>query len=371
MTVPAFCALVFCAAACGGNGGNGGPEPVLPDAGPDLPKPPDVPTHVFELIEDVVPETGDGVETPLPDGAELPDLEVQELQDEYVQPVDVGPDGCVPQCTLKEGENPDYAAGTVKECSEDGCGSICGYCDYEHQCVLGICEEVCVPQCTLPDGLPKTCGPDGCYGYCPPGCPDNFTCGDDGLCYWDCDITANCEGKECGPDQCGGSCGYCGIASLCNELTGLCEDDPCGAIDKEAGACTNDNVLVECVDGILVETPCQSFGEDYYCKWDGPSQKYVCSEGCVPQCTWEDGTPKQCGYNGCYGECGTCPQGWECEAGTCFPVELGECGWITDKGECIENKLWFCSNNTLYVDDCDLLNKVCQFDMTFLKYKCM
>ena len=253
-----------------------------------------------------------------------------------------------------------------KECGSDGCGSICGYCDYGYQCVLGICEVLCIPQC---EG--KQCGYDGCYGECPPGCQEGFHCGDDGLCYWDCDVIANCEGKECGPDGCGGSCGDCGIAKICNEQTGLCEDDPCGDIDKETGACTGDNVLVECLDGVLVETPCQSFGEDYYCNWDGPSQKFVCSEGCVPQCTWDDGTPKQCGYDGCYGECGTCPLGWTCEAGTCFPVELADCGWITDKGECIENKLWFCSDDILYVDDCDELNKTCQFDMTFMAYKCM
>lgn len=365
-TLAAMMMAALCLTGCGDDGGNGGPEPVKPDTGPDLPKAPDVPSHVFELVEDVTPEIDDdGVTPPLPDGAELPDLEVQEQQDEFVWPEDLGPDGCVAQCTLVEGENPDYPAGTVKECGEDGCGSICGYCDYEHQCVLGICEKVCVPDC---EG--KKCGFDGCYGECPPGCEPNFTCGDDGLCYWDCDIIANCEGKECGPDGCGGSCGYCGIAFQCNDQTGMCEDDPCGAIDKETGACTGDNVLQECFDGILIETPCQSFGEDYYCKWDAPSQKYVCSEGCVPQCTWDDGTPKQCGYDGCYGECGTCPLGWECEAGTCYPVALADCGWITDKGECIENKLWFCSNNILYVDDCDLLNKTCQFDMTFMVYKC-
>ena len=59
--------IAFFLAACGDDSGNSGPEPVKPDTGPDLPAPPDVPSHVFELIEDVTPELGEDAVAPLPD----------------------------------------------------------------------------------------------------------------------------------------------------------------------------------------------------------------------------------------------------------------------------------------------------------------
>jgi len=75
----------------------------------------------------------------------------------------------------------------------------------------------------------------------------------------------DCDGKECGPDGCGGSCGVCpGNKPLCN-MAFQCE------------ACEAD-----------------------------------CNE-------------KNCGPDGCGGSCGTCPAGWACAAGTCeAPVCQGD-----------------------------------------------
>jgi len=356
-----------------GCGSSGGPteEPKPPDNGPDLPDPPEVPEFVFDLVTDAGADIpGDGaystdVDVFVPPDADVPDVPNEE-EDEGPKPEEVKPDGCVPQCTFKEGENEEVPAGTPKECGEDGCGSICGYCSYEEMCVKALCEEICIPKC---EG--KQCGSDGCYGTCPPGCDDNFVCGEDQLCYPFCDNEAKCAGKQCGPDGCGGSCGYCGLGFICDEDKGLCEEDPCGAVEPGVGKCLDTNVLVECIDGKLKETECAGVGEDYFCKWDAPNQKFVCAQGCEPSCKWDDGTPKECGYDGCYGVCGTCPQGWECKAGMCYPLPGGECGWITPSGECIENKLWFCSNNILYVDDCPALGKNCKFDSNVQKNKCL
>ena len=36
-----------------------------------------------------------------------------------------------------------------------------------------------------------------------------------------------CDGRQCGDDGCGGSCGECGATSLCNALSGVCEASAC------------------------------------------------------------------------------------------------------------------------------------------------
>ena len=67
----------------------------------------------------------------------------------------------------------------------------------------------------------------------------------------------DCYGKECGPDECGGNCGYCGAGTTC-----------------QAGECK-----------------------------EGP---------CEPDCAG-----KECGLDGCGGSCGTCGSGYSCENWIC------------------------------------------------------
>ncbi len=102
--------------------------------------------------------------------------------------------------------------------------------------------DVCVPQC---EG--KACGDDGCggsCGSCPPGCPCvDFQCG----------CEADCAGKECGPDGIGGFCG-------------------------------NGNAATE-----------------------GCEEGEVCNNGLCEVPPEGDCTGKQCGPDGCGGSCGTCP----------------------------------------------------------------
>jgi hypothetical protein len=71
----------------------------------------------------------------------------------------------------------------------------------------------------------------------------------------------DCEGKECGPDGCGGSCGAC---------------------PESAPFC---NMAFQC-------------------------------EACEPVCA-----EKECGPDGCGGSCGACPTGWACAAGDCQPPQ--------------------------------------------------
>ena len=134
---------------------------------------------------------------------------------EEVQPSDTLPeaDACQPDC----GD---------KQCGDDGCGGSCGECMIPWVCQEGAC--VCQPDCT-----DKECGGDGCGGLCgeclglneicqgdlcacvDAGCGETCcnpgeVCDDGGEC-----CVPECEGKQCGSDGCGGSCGECGEGETC------------------------------------------------------------------------------------------------------------------------------------------------------------
>ena len=228
------------------------------------------------------------------------------------------------------------------QCGPDGCGDACGAClGAQDLCVDGQC--VCQPAC---DG--KECGADGCGGECGTcgwgykcdssvcvvdpckgisyeGCCDgqalywcqnnqlyNQKCNDNPLCGWNVanqyygcgtagledpggehpivcpECQPDCDGKQCGPDGCGGTCGAC------------------------------IGVLAECVDGTCV---------------------------CQPDCTG-----KVCGDDGCGGSCGTCQSGFDCVAGAC--VELGTCddGNAVDWDGCTNGEISEFQVNTHWSD---------------------
>ncbi len=96
-----------------------------------------------------------------------------------------------------------------------------------------------------------------------------------------------CDGRECGPDGCGGECGEgCLGEASCDEGEGVCfceDTEPCGGDCPDGTIC--DEVLDECVP-------------------------------CTPDCGDRD-----CGSDGCGGECGPgCAEGQRCEE------ETGQCG---------------------------------------------
>ena len=184
-----------------------------------------------------------------------------------------GPDGCGGSCGACAAGllcTPQGACGTApcvpvcdgKACGDDGCGGSCGACATGQTCnAQGQCEaDTCTPAC---DG--KACGDDGCGGSCG-ACATGQTCnaqgqceavaqgcGDltaEGLCEgtvvrwcdndtvqtFDCadqgktcgtvpgvgstcvDVcTPACDGKTCGDDGCGGSCGACPPGQQCGD----------------------------------------------------------------------------------------------------------------------------------------------------------
>lgn len=196
---------------------------------------------------------------------------------------------CVPDCT-------------GKMCGDNGCGGSCGNCpepattsDPQLACVAGQCVDGCAPTPVVCNT--NSCGDDGCGGTCgtcapgafcnngqcaplpgqscagnckgkaPGGCSCEGGCIQSGDCCFDfvaqCTCEPQCDGKNCGPDGCGGSCGAC--------LSGTA---------------------------------------DPYCGANGQ-----CGPTCAPQCTG-----LQCGDDGCGGTCGTCSAGSTCaDSGQCVP----------------------------------------------------
>ncbi|TNF29909.1 MAG: hypothetical protein EP329_14660 [Deltaproteobacteria bacterium] len=183
-------------------------------------------------------------------------------------------------------------------CGDNACGESCGTCDGGAACLGGTCT--CVKndhQACCPDGA-GVCAYDSCGGVgaviaaCENGCVDG-TCAS-------CEPA--CDGKSCGADGCGGSCGGCDGGAVCDA------DGACVCVPEVAYACCEDGASLCAVDscGVVgaVTAACP-----------GGCQDGVCAS-CAPAC---DG--KACGPDGCNGSCGTCDgEGEVCVAGQCTCV---------------------------------------------------
>jgi len=275
-----------------------------------------------------------------------------------------------------------------KVCGSDGCGGSCGSCSIDYSCVKGVCVEGCQPSC-----LGKQCGDDGCGGDCG-SCSDGKYCAE-GICkcntscqpgettcvspdigegfytclseeqngcmswsgYTPCDgdstcingqcvppiCNPNCNGKECGNDGCGGSCGTCDPGQYCDYLHNSCSDsctDQCPSAGYIDTKCAGTALRV-----------CGDFGGNGGClEWkieSCPAQQYcvngVCKGDCVPDCNG-----KECGGNGCGGSCGSCGPTEYCDyqSGTCTNSCSDQCpslGYI-DPMNCNGTALHVCGN---------------------------
>lgn len=228
-----------------------------------------------------------------------------------------------------------------KECGDNGCGAVCGTCsgstpncNAQGQCTA---EQVGSPNCSCSantcTGTTCSNGIGGsCDGLLQPDCNNNqIMCGDSlnscgscgtcdtgyycngGICSPNCDPVANCLGKNCGSDGCGGICGTCNLppfgptfncnaSQLCEECIPNCGARECGAVPNGCG-----NPLIGCGNCTLLHN------ESYNCNFNN----FLC-EMCTPECNG-----KVCGNssNGC-GECGTGCTGQDiCIDGSCIPPE--------------------------------------------------
>ena len=135
----------------------------------------------------------------------------------------------------------------------------------------------------------------------------------------------DCEGKECGDDGCGGTCGECpygtvcasgGNCADCMETLGLegglgtpCEDgtdcifyDFCVALDgSDDKICT-----CSCQDECPAPFECVAVAHWF------PDVFFGCFPPCEPDCAG-----KECGDDGCGGSCGGCGEEEQCLDGQC------------------------------------------------------
>ena len=177
---------------------------------------------------------------------------------------------CVLTCT------PDCAG---KACGGDGCGGSCGDCPSGEGCLDGQCASVdltsCEGRCGVYDGdAPCQCDTscvglgDCCDDICEV-CADEFPAG----CDW---CVADCAGKSCGDDGCGGSCGSCDSGQWCDG--GQCAAGPppswtCNSTyyDAEDGCdCECGAYDPDCDDPFQTTWNCGIFeycGDDGLCHW--------------------------------------------------------------------------------------------------------
>ncbi len=193
-------------------------------------------------------------------------------------------------------------------------------------------DQSCTPQSC--GDLDKECGQwnNGCGGVVHCGeCqtfPNSF-CSDSGQC----DCSPDCEGKECGMDLCGGSCGECPAFHQCQDFTcvsqpgcgnGVCEE----GLGEDCSACAADCGCVEpqvCWEGACCSaSDCNALGKECG-QWPdgcgGEAQCGTCTgqDTCVNgQCVCQQACGgKECGGDGCGGTCGTCAGQDTCVNGQC------------------------------------------------------
>lgn len=256
-----------------------------------------------------------------------------------------------------------------KECGPDGCGGVCGSCCDEQTCEDGMCiggpgcevsydpgcggcpcescvceqdpycctvmwDDLCIEECVAQCGgcggqadcAGKECGSNGCGGSCGE-CPGGWECTDSGECVDNCE--ADCVGKECGGDGCSGQCGECGEGAKC--VDGLCLL-PCDGVDF-VGCCDGD-VQHYCEEGFEFKVDCGA--EGLKCGWKDFLGWYDCMDEqkpdpsgihplwcpgvCPPECEG-----KECGPDGCGGQCGSCAEDEHCVNGSCALLCKPQC----------------------------------------------
>ena len=292
---------------------------------------------------------------------------------------------CVPSCAGKNCGS-DGCGGSCGSC-KDGlvCNSVLGHCMANDQCEgapadVGCCAGNTFKICKSPFVLstedcstsPGYCGWNpklGRYGCGTNGAPDPD--GKTKLCKGAPACVPDCQGKECGPDGCGGTCpNKCATGSQCTKNF-TCEPG-CGYLPQKG--CCDGNTAYACVangasGGWSVQAvDCKSKGMS--CGFVPTAHPaflghYACVEGegkadpsgnalmqcpatifdCKPDC---DG--RECGPDGCGGTCGSCKDYQKCDdfKGQCY-IPPPDCKDITWVGGCVGSKLYYCSATSYLV----------------------
>jgi len=189
---------------------------------------------------------------------------------------------CVPDCK-------------GKACGDDTCGGSCGSCNAGFVCTAGACVKESLGQFGEPCATNDDCtsglcieSPSGsvCTTSCSAfsTCPEGWECkevaggnGSTWVCAPTGGCTPKCDGLDCGPDGCGGSCGYCTGNLEC--AAGQCKlkaGDPCAAAENCAsGLCIYFQIGARCSGPCSTDSGCP---EDWTCiPWPSPEMPNICA----------------------------------------------------------------------------------------------
>ena len=248
------------------------------------------------LVEDVAPAGDADAEA-----AEVtqPAEEVVEVEAEVAAEIVV----CAPQCE-------------DMECGDDGCDGSCGECSVDNYevCDAGACvcdaeegfhlsgdgesctDDPCDPDpCADEENMQCASGACFCIGFECNGecCAEGLTCFEDACCQ------PQCEGVDCGPDECGSVCGHCLESQVCEEgqcslAVGACElcQSQCQGVysgcmntcNGQYGGCASScsGQMSSCMQGCQGNPQCMSSCQGQYssCMGQCNSQKGGCMSGC-------------------------------------------------------------------------------------------
>lgn len=82
----------------------------------------------------------------------------------------------------------------------------------------------------------------------------------------------NCKNRACGPDGCGGSCGFCPETGACDGVTCRLAGAPCGDVGQKH-ACFG-NVWATCLNDKIQLSDCEPKGQ--VCSYNASSESYTC-----------------------------------------------------------------------------------------------
>ena len=218
--------------------------------------------------------------------------------------------------------NADYCADgdTIGHCTEDGMSLVPEDCPVNHSCKDAACHPwICTPGAPICEAQIATFCDS--LGLAP--LPNGQNCSAlqkpcvDGVCV---DCVPQCDGKECGDNGCGGSCGECPLppGATCVIAT-ECIQGSC-AYEVQQYFCVVDDICV----------PSGTENPDNSCEKCQPNQSQngwspadngiscgdslTCHEG---KCCNFDCDGKVCGDDGCGGVCGLCGPDELCCEGQC------------------------------------------------------
>jgi hypothetical protein len=201
-----------------------------------------------------------------------------------------------------------------KQCGDDGCGGECSTCPGGMSCNAATYKcESCQPDCTF-NGSDKSCGSSGCVGLVCGSCSDGKHCNPGNF---RCEYGGSDAGSA-GPSDAGAvwprdsgsvgpsDAGFVGIDA--------------GSIMGDAGSCSRSCEGKQCGDDGC-GGQCSTCPESMSCNW----ATHKC-EPCQPQCTFQ-GKEMQCGPAGCSGlSCGKCADWRYCSADFVCALDEGDAG---------------------------------------------